>query len=250
MFEVISSQLDEVERACNVKVLYAIESGSRSWGFASPDSDYDVRFVYARTVDDYLALNPASDVINWRLDETLDIVGWDLSKFLLLLRKSNPSAHEWIVSPIVYREDPRFAVVRDIAPDAFNPKACLHHYLGMAKSNVDHLQAEQVKLKKYLYVLRCLFSVEWILQRGSFPPQLFAELRPVVSDDALQAAIDEVLVWKTSTQESDLHARIPVLDSWIQAEFNRLTDAVAQVQPRDPVSFDVLNEAFLSIVKS
>ena len=87
----IMNRLKKIEQAENVKILLAVESGSRAWGFASSDSDYDVRFIYARSKDEYLKLNRESDVIGLPLDGIYDINGWDLDKTLKLLYKSNPT---------------------------------------------------------------------------------------------------------------------------------------------------------------
>ena len=80
MEQVIREKLAEIENKENVRIIMAVESGSRAWGFASPDSDYDVRFVYVRKLEDYLKLDKTRDVIEWQLDDTLDISGWDLKK--------------------------------------------------------------------------------------------------------------------------------------------------------------------------
>ena len=119
-----STILDELHgvEGTGVEILLAVESGSRAWGFASTDSDYDVRFVYMRPVREYLRLDKVRDVIDWRLDDDLDIVGWDVFKFLGLLVKSNPTAFEWLGSKIVYMEDDRFQSVRNVAPRCFDPK--------------------------------------------------------------------------------------------------------------------------------
>ena len=100
----IEQKLLDIEKKENVRILYAVESGSRAWGFASPDSDYDVRFIYIRNKEDYLKLNEPNDFIEWQLDEVFDISGWDIKKALQLLYKSNPTLFEWINSPIVYKE--------------------------------------------------------------------------------------------------------------------------------------------------
>ena len=84
MRERIIEELKKIERDENVKIIMAVESGSRAWGFASPDSDYDVRFIYVRLKEAYLRLEPIRDVIEWKLDETLDINGWDIKKALQL----------------------------------------------------------------------------------------------------------------------------------------------------------------------
>ena len=98
MQNVIEEQLKEIEEKENVKIIYCVESGSRAWGFASPDSDYDVRFIYVRNKEDYLKLNKNRDVIEWRLDDVLDINGWDIQKALRLLYKSNPTLFEWSIA--------------------------------------------------------------------------------------------------------------------------------------------------------
>lgn len=114
MQNVIEEQLKEIEEKENVKIIYCVESGSRAWGFASPDSDYDVRFIYVRNKEDYLKLNKNRDVIEWRLDDVLDINGWDIQKALRLLYKSNPTLIEWSMSPIVYKTTPQWEKISGI----------------------------------------------------------------------------------------------------------------------------------------
>ena len=106
MLDIIQKKLGEIEAQEHVKILHCVESGSRAWGFASPDSDYDVRFVYLRRREDYLRLEGIRDVIEWQLDDVLDINGWDIQKYLRLLYKSNPTVFEWDLSPVVYRTTP------------------------------------------------------------------------------------------------------------------------------------------------
>lgn len=173
----IDAELDELERTLGVRVLYAAESGSRAWGFASPDSDYDARFIYARPVADYLKLEDTRDTIEWKLDEVLDISGWDLAKFMRLMRRSNPSVFEWLASPVIYRERLSFAQVRGLAPQCFSVVSISHHYLHMARNNAhEFLAGEKVSLKKYLYVVRALLAARWSIRRQSPAPMLFSEL--------------------------------------------------------------------------
>ena len=94
MEKIIQEKLREIEEKEDVRIIMAVESGSRAWGFASPDSDYDVRFVYVRQLKDYLRLEKAKDIIEWQLDDVLDINGWDLKKALMLMHDSNPSIFE------------------------------------------------------------------------------------------------------------------------------------------------------------
>ena len=53
MEALIQEKLHEIEKRENCRILLAVESGSRAWGFASPDSDYDVRFIYVRDKESY-----------------------------------------------------------------------------------------------------------------------------------------------------------------------------------------------------
>jgi len=141
----------------------APDSGSRAWGFESPDSDFDVRFVYVRPVEHYLRLEPARDVLEWRIDEVLDVDGWDADKALRLLRGSNPSLFEWLASPIVYAEDRAFAVVRELAAECFSPVASAHHYLSMGRNHLAALAGETVRLKKCLYTMRAILAARWVV---------------------------------------------------------------------------------------
>ena len=77
----IKEKLTQIEQRKNIRILYACESGSRDWGFASPDSDYDVRFVFIRPVEDYLRVKELPDYIDAELNDVYDINGWDLKKF-------------------------------------------------------------------------------------------------------------------------------------------------------------------------
>lgn len=175
MREKIQEQLRRIEESENIKILLAVESGSRAWGFASPDSDYDVRFVYIRRPEDYLRLDAVRDVIELPIDDVLDINGWDLQKTLRLLYKSNPTLFEWFSSPIVYQKTEFVDKFRELMMHYFSSKKTLYHYISMAEGNYrEYLQGEIVRAKKYFYVLRPVLACRWILDRGTPPPMLFS----------------------------------------------------------------------------
>ena len=134
--ETIKEKLSEIEEKHNVKIIYACESGSRAWGFASPDSDYDVRFVYVRDVRDYLRLERIRDVIEYELNDIYDINGWDIKKLLLLLAKSNPVIFEWADSPVVYRTTGDWKRVESVMPEYFSEHIPLfrHHRCSRNRS--------------------------------------------------------------------------------------------------------------------
>ena len=115
MTDKIKEKLQEIETMETVKILLAVEAGSRAWGFESPDSDYDVRFIYVRPLAEYLRLDPQKDIIEWQLDNVLDINGWDLNKSLIQFRKGNATLFEWSNSPIVYIHTPEWNYIYNIA---------------------------------------------------------------------------------------------------------------------------------------
>lgn len=133
----VLDELQRIEREHQVTVLYACESGSRAWGFASPDSDYDVRFVYVPRNDWYLRVDEPRDVIERPLSDELDISGWELRKTLRLMRGANPSLLEWLGSPLVYRADAEATRrLRELGEAFYSPRAVRHHYLSMARKNL------------------------------------------------------------------------------------------------------------------
>jgi len=145
-------RLHAAEREHEVKILYACESGSRAWGFASPDSDYDVRFIYAHKKNWYLSFDVERrrDVIEYPIVDEIDCSGWDVRKALYLFTRTNGALLEWLKSPIVYIDQGNFAQnIREYAPKALNKIALCYHYSHMARSNAkEYLFNEaQVKLK-------------------------------------------------------------------------------------------------------
>jgi len=220
----IAQELDRIEHEQQVQILYACESGSRAWGFASPDSDYDVRFVYLRRPERYLTVRPERDVIECPIDAVLDISGWDLRKALDLGGESNPTLLEWLRSPVVYRQHAqRAAQLRELTERYFARDRAYHHYLSMARRNDrEHLKGETVRLKKYLYVLRPLLAARWLRLREDAPPMVFAELAEgVLHEPELIEAINELLAVKMRAGEAERGAARPVLRAFIDAELEQ-----------------------------
>jgi len=227
----VRDALARVEAERNVRVLYACESGSRAWGFASRDSDYDVRFLYVHPRDWYLSVDERRDVIELPIAEDLDVSGWELRKALRLLRKSSPPLLEWLQSPVVYGCDPGFfAAFRELAADFYSPRRCFAHYLHMAFGNWRHylLGREQVSLKKYLYVFRPLLACRWIARQLGPVPMLFAELvEGVLQEVEVRTALDALVTRKQSAVELAVEPPVEALSRFIAAELPRL-EALAE----------------------
>lgn len=223
MKDKILEKLQQIEREKGVEILYAVESGSRAWGFASPDSDYDIRFIYKHDLEYYLSLWEQTDVIEFMTDDDLDGSGWDLRKTVKLLAKSNAPLLEWLFSPVVYFENETFiAEMRRLAQDCFSPVACLHHYLGTTKNFMDVCQAEEVKLKSYFYALRTALAGKWIIEHNSFPPVDFMELLPIAPPN-IQEKVKELMNIKANQDENYLHPKeVLITDFLIETvQFNQ-----------------------------
>ena len=240
----ICGKLSEIESIENVRIIAAVESGSRAWGFASPDSDYDVRFIYVRKRDEYLRLDRIRDVIEWQLDEVYDINGWDLQKTLILLHDSNPTVFEWCASPIVYRSSQDFESLKEISIRYFSPKKSLHHYLHMAERNFrDSLQAPQARVKKYFYVLRPLLAAKWVVDKELPPPMLFSELAEAELDAELRPEVERLLVMKREVPETEMIPVIPVLYDYVERNLDWLEEIASQM-PSRRTQWEPLNEFF------
>ncbi|MDD3142526.1 MAG: nucleotidyltransferase domain-containing protein [Lachnospiraceae bacterium] len=249
MRNIILEKLKEIEEKENVKIIAAVESGSRAWGFSSPDSDYDVRFIYVRQLEDYLRLDKIRDVIEWQLDDVLDINGWDLKKALQLMHDSNPTIFEWCASPILYKSSDEFLKLKKIRPDYFSVKKSLYHYWHMASNNYQaYLQGEEVKIKKYFYVIRPLLAAEWIVKKGIQPPMLFSELMSEMLPDYLQGKVNELLEMKQIMPEMGMAPRIKILDEYIEKELASIKNAAAQAE-QNRTDWKLLNQYFYDQVR-
>lgn len=246
--EEILQRIRRAEAEHRVKVLLAIESGSRAWGFESPNSDFDARFIYAHRREWYLSvgLEEQRDVIEYPIVDDIDLNGWDVSKALRLFWKSNPAFIEWVQSPIVYTQLGGFAEwVRALLPAVYNCVSGVHHYRSMAKTNYrGYLRGDEVPLKKYFYVLRPLLSVRWLDRYGTAAPIEFAKLLHLIDDQpALLADIDALLEKKRAAPELGLSAPVRSINTFIEAELERLQQLQPQAAPRGEV-LPLLDEVF------
>lgn len=247
----------ELEDTFQVKVLYAVESGSRAWGFPSKDSDYDVRFIYIHQPEWYLSIDPQGigakrDVIELPINDLLDISGWEITKTLRLFRKSNPPLLEWLKSDRIYFQKYSFIDrLRSLESEAFYPTASLHHYLNMAKNNYRaYLQGPEVKIKKYFYVLRPVLACMWIEKYETIPPISFHELlQKMIPDSELKRKVEQLLKRKLVGDELDLEPRINVINDFLEGEIVRLEAYIKSltVEMHDPTK--KLDELFRSTLK-
>jgi uncharacterized protein len=251
MTPTILENLTRIELENNVRILYAVESGSRAWGFASRDSDYDVRFIYVHPVEWYLSIREKRDVIECPISGDLDISGWDLRKALGLIRKSNPPLFEWLGSPIVYIDCQDLADrLRSVMREFLSPRQCIYHYLHTARNNFNrYLSDDTVKLKKYFYVLRPILGCAWVEKHDTMPPTEFIRLY----EDArlapgLSAIVDGLLVRKMAGDELDKGPRIDELNLFLEERIAWYSEYV-EGMPRSEADVDQLDALFREMLE-
>ena len=233
----IDARLEAVERDHRVAIGFAIESGSRAWGFPSPDSDYDCRFVFVRPVEQHLTPWPRRDVIETPLDNELDINGWEVAKALRLLLKGNAVVIEWLTSPVIYRADPWFrGALLDFARSHGSRIGTQRHYLhlGERQRRTYYADGKAVKLKKLFYALRPAAALRWLRLHPEAQiapmhfPTLMAECDPPV--DVAELA-EELMRRKAVTRELGDAPLPEAIDRFIAQEF-----AMARAElPGEPV---------------
>ncbi|GCE22552.1 nucleotidyltransferase domain-containing protein [Dictyobacter kobayashii] len=250
----IQEALATIAQEEQVRIIYACESGSRAWGIASQNSDYDVRFLYVRPQNDYLRLDMPRDVIELPIVDDLDINGWDIFKALRLLRNSNPPLLEWLFSPIVYQESSIYVeALRDIARRLYSQTSIFYHYSNMAYRNY-HAYIEQkdsVSLKKYLYVLRPIIALLYLQQHSKLAPTSFIQTMAAVQfPQEVRVRIEQLLVLKQAGEEMGMGDADPMLNAFIVEHLDRWRDpSFKQQQPKsswkelDGLLLSILNEA-------
>lgn len=229
----IRNELLRIEQEEQVTVLWACESGSRAWGFASQDSDYDVRFIYLRRTEDYLRASPLRDVIEEPISDDLDISGWDLPKALRLFRKSNPPLLEWLQSSIIYsQKEPFHKFMSELMPQYFSPIGCMYHYMSMADRNRrTYLSKDVIRLKRYFYMLRPVLACMWIDRGFGIAPISFKILLDrLIPSGELRKAIDRLLADKESGVELDEGPQIPIISDFIISQMEKFTEATKETQ--------------------
>src|SRR5215475_12738357 len=190
-FSAIEDRLSALESAEGVRILLAVESGSRAWGFPSRDSDYDVRFLYVQPIEAYLAVMPLRDVIERPVDATLDVNGWDLRKALQLMLRSNAVLIEWLTSPVRYRSWDGAEELLALARSAVSLTALTYHYQHQARRSFESAgDGNSARLKNYCYALRSVLAIAWIRQRGEAPPM---EIGALIAGLALPEGLAQLI---------------------------------------------------------
>jgi uncharacterized protein len=231
MHSLIQKHLQIFAAEHGIRILFACETGSRGWGFASPDSDFDIRFVFVHPKEKYLSLQAPLEQVSTIFEdggEVLDFNAWELRKFLRLFGQSNATPFEWLQSPIIYGEEAGFkAGLWPFADRYFSPRAGIHHYLGICKSSMKAgIEGDTINIKKYFYILRPLLAASWAADKGTVPPMEFAPLlAQIESNRPVWDAVQLLLKQKEQTNEGERIPLVPVLQTFIDSEMARCLQA-------------------------
>ncbi|MGM0827901.1 MAG: nucleotidyltransferase domain-containing protein [Bacillota bacterium] len=250
MRKIILDELKNIEREERVRILYAVEAGSRAWGYQSDESDYDVRFIYIREVTAYLNLQETKDVIVMSTHDSIEISGWDLSKALKLLRKSNPSLMEWLTNENVYFEHPHIEKVRKLRDQTFSPTRCLFHYYHMAKRNMEMYLNEDIKdLKKMMTIIRPWLSYKWINEYQTFPPNGVNEMVDHINmNEELKDTISSMLLSRVNGKEIPFPFSM-YMEKYIGEDLLKIDRNLEDPLSNDSVQWGGINETFLNILE-
>lgn len=251
MKEKIIEELNRIEKEEDIKILYAVESGSRAWGFAGEDSDYDVRFIYVRDKDFYLRLDDTRDVLEYPINDLLDISGWDISKTLKLMYASNPALVEWLESPIVYKTGEEVEKLKELNKYYFSKRKIINHYYRIVLNLYNNFirNKDEVKIKKYFYILRSLSAAKYVLEYNTNPPIEFEKLRKIGIPREYNKIIDNLLDIKINNSEKKLIERNKILDDYIEKEIERLDKIVHSFEKEKSKDWSSINNYFKKILK-
>ncbi|MUK88015.1 nucleotidyltransferase domain-containing protein [Ornithinibacillus sp. L9] len=253
MKDTILRTLKQLEKDYEIKILFACEAGSRAWGLASSDSDYDVRFIYVHPTSYYLSIDPVinkRDVIEKTVNKQLDITGWELTKALRLFRKSNPSLLEWLHSDIIYYQAfSAIDYVNELQPIYFNAKACILHYLNMTKTNMKKID-QQKNIKLYLNMVRPVLAARWINNYEQFPPVKFHTLvHTLIPNSSLRDAIHLLAHNKITKNKVIDHIDMDRILTYINLEWQQLHKEVTSVEKKSVNRTEDLNQLFRNVLK-
>lgn len=251
MRDTILTELETIEKEHGVKILYAIESGSRGWGFESTDSDYDVRFIYQRPLEWYIRVDEQKDTLDLPIDEVLDINGWDISKVIKLMAKSNSCIFEWLSSPITYRDNEALVQqLKEVADYYYRPKAGIYHYINLAKNSMKYMEEDgSIRIKKFFYALRPVMASLYIERYKVVPPMNLMEMMAKLTlDKGLVKEIQELILYKQKLTEADTFYPSTVLKDFVVDHIQRLSEEVVGLPKPQHKGFDKANETLRAIL--
>ncbi len=248
----IVEELRILEKEKGIKILMAVETGSRAWGFPSPDSDYDVRFIYQFPKNEYLKMRNLPEEIHQMCDNrNLDFTGWELRKSFQLLWKSNASLLERINSPIVYINEENFKEELELfAKDYFLPQVGLYHYKGLGYKYFQKIKDEETyKLKDFFYALRAALACKWIMETKQSVPVYMPEMFSIMKSNlGFENEVVSLIDLKSNMPETYRHNRNDSILNFIDSVLKE-ADVVEKLQSKQKNTSELLDDFLIKTFK-
>lgn len=233
----IDARLNSIRSQHDVAIPLAVESGSRAWGFASPDSDYDCRFVFVRPVEQHLTPWPRRDVIEMPIEDDLDVNGWELGKAVKLLLKGNAVIIEWLRSPIVYSGEAWFRdAFLNFAVRFADRNLIGRHYLHLGERQQRESLGDEknVPQKKMFYALRPAAALRWLRlnPRQTLPPMHFPTLMSQCDPPSdVAALVKDLIAAKRRSAELGVTSLPAPIAAFLAQEFDAARSAFEMTAP-------------------
>ena len=249
----ITGHLADLSKQYECRILFACESGSRAWGLPSPDSDFDVRFIFVHPKRRYLSIEDHRDTIETVFPDDIDIAGRELRKALRVFSTCNMSLNEQIRSPIVYEAQSGFLErLRSLIPTYFDKRRALFHYVKISEQAISQgLDGLSIGVNRFFYVLRPLLACEWIEANDSMPPTEFQRLleADILTLNLTNEVID-IVHRKAASMHNDPVKLSKDLLYWITESLKQYQDAVRHLSAAaKPVSLEPLNQLFIESIE-
>jgi predicted nucleotidyltransferase len=251
MQDTINESLRNAAAERKFRILYACEAGSRAWGTPSPDSDYDIRFIYAHSLSWYLSIENHRDSFEMMLPQDLDFAGWELRKALLLFATGNVSLYEQLLSPTLYFcDEPFHQRLLTLLPRFFNKRKAIYAYLKTAEQSLQGLKDGKIGIKRFFYVVRPLLACEWICRDNAMPPielQRLLEIKTL--PDGVKKTVCEIAEQKTALTDNISITVPPGVMEWIEIVRTKTAKTVEAIpHAADNQKITPLNELFYELI--
>ena len=248
MRERILEIIKEIEKEKNVKVILVADTASRSLGYSTSSSDYDIRFVYIQKPEKYLRLGIGRDTIERKVDN-FDFVGFDLRKALEMIRKSNVQMWQWLYSTQVILKTELSEKIKNLMPEFFVPKIALHQYAGISSNNFKRKisKEENVKIKYYiLSVIRIATGLK-IARDKKYPEIEHISRIGVILPEKVYEEVKRILKLRTEYFLETVQAN-EILNGFIKENvemLNTISDSI-ETKKRNQAKLD---ELFFEIIR-
>lgn len=197
----LKKKFSEIENKENVRILGGFSIGSQTWGYSTPNSDLDLRFIYSRPYNEYVSLKPYDLTLSYPITDEYDLFGWDIKKFMELITKQNTTALEVLFSSKLIGNTSYISKLKEFARECFDPGKISIQYAGLLEKNIRNIKSNKVvKTKTYIYILRIIAMINYINIEGKFPECTLVSLYECKTNESLKPVIDKLIDYRKNNE--------------------------------------------------